>query len=511
MKPQTFVYGLSPFLIGTVAVVSIQTQAAVALSIPEINQVAKSITVQIDGPEHGSGVIVKRNGNTYTVLTAAHVVKALGRYTVIASDGNKASIDSSTIKPFAGIDLAILQFKSNQNYPVAEMGDSTQVVEGSLCYVSGFPLKTEAITESIYNFTEGKVRANTAKPLADGYALLYSNDTLPGMSGGPVLNEQGRLIGIHGRADTSNRGQASEINSNIVVKTGFNLGIPINTFLSAVAKSEPKLAFRAPNPAASPQQSTTSNFYLQAGDKFNKKDFKGALVDLDKVIAINPNDAKAYGSRGATYFQLKDYPRAIADFDKAIAINPNLAKTYFKRGFTYGVLEDYRKAIADFDKAIALDPRLAEAYYNRGKAYRNLKDDAKALLDYDKAISLNPKFAEAYMNRASIFANRKEISKALSDFNRAIAINPNIELAYALRGNLYASLKDYSRAIADYDKAILINPEFALIYKQRGLIYALSGKNQKAKEDLQISADLFQKQGNTKDYVETIRLMADIF
>jgi Flp pilus assembly protein TadD len=477
MKPQTFVYGLPPFLIGTVAVVSIQAQAAVALSIPEINQVAKSITVQIDGPEHGSGVIVKRNGNTYTVLTAAHVVNASGRYTVIASDGNKASIDSSTIKPFAGIDLAILQFKSNQNYPVAEMGDSTKVVEGSLCYVSGFPLKTEAITESIYNFTEGKIRANTAKPLADGYALLYSNDTLPGMSGGPVLDEQGRLIGIHGRADTSNRGQASEINSNIVVKTGFNLGIPINTFLSAVAKSEPKLAFRAPTPAVSPQQSITSNLYVQAGDKVKKKDFKGAIADLDKLIAINPNDAKAYESRGLAYARLEDYPRAIADFNKAITINPKLTKAYIKRGLAYSVLEDYQKALSDFNKAIALDPRSADFYYYRGKAYWKLKDSAKAFLD----------------------------------FNRAIAINPKLTGAYTMRGNLYGSSKDYSKAIADYDKSIDINPEDATVYSLRGYVYFLSGNKRQAKEDLQVSADLYQKQGDTKNYIKTIRMIADIF
>jgi tetratricopeptide (TPR) repeat protein len=505
MKLQTFAYGLPPFLVGTVAVVSIQAQAAAALSIPEINQVAKSITVQIDGPEHGSGVIVKRNGNTYTVLTAAHVVKASGRYTVIASDGNKVSIESSTIKPFAGIDLAILQFKSNQNYPVAEMGDSTKVVEGSLCYVSGFPLKTEAITESIYNFTEGKIRANTAKPLADGYALLYSNDTLPGMSGGPVLNEQGRLIGIHGRADTSNRGQASEINSNIVVKTGFNLGIPINTFLSAVAKSEPKLAFRTPTPTVSPQQSTTNNFYLQAGDKFNKKDFKGAITDLDKVIAINPNDEKAYGSRGATYAYLKDYPKAIADFNKAISINPKLLAAYYHRGFVYSILKDYPRAIVDFDKAIAINPHLADAYYNRGKAYINLNDDAKAILDYSKAISLNPKFAEVYVNRSIAFKTLKEYSKALSDLEQAISINPKLASAYTIRAGLYFELEEYSKTIIDLEKSIILNSKDANVFALLGTTYSLNGNRQKSNQNLQIAADLFLKQGDAERYKEMIR------
>ncbi len=504
MKPQTFAYGLPSFLIGTVAVVSIQAQAAVALSIPEINQVAKSITVQIDGPEHGSGVIVKRNGNTYIVLTAAHVVKASGRYTITALNGNKASVDSSTIKPFAGIDLAILQFKSNQNYPVAEMGDSTKVVEGSLCYVSGFPLKTEAITESIYNFTEGKVRANTTKPLADGYALLYSNDTLPGMSGGPVLDAQGRLIGIHGRADTSNRGQASDINSNIVVKTGFNLGIPINTFLSAVAKVEPKLAFRNPTPTASNQQSTASNFYLQAVNKFNKRDFKGAIAGLDKALAINPQLAEAYLNKGAAYGNLKDYPKAITGFDKALAINPRFAEAYHQRGQIYGILKDFPRAIPDLDKAIDLNPRLADAYYIRGQCYKGLNDKTRARLDLDQAIAIDPKLAGAYISRGVIFLESKYYSKALSDLDRAIAINPKLALAYILKGSVHYELKDFPKVIANLDEAITVDPNNALAYGMRGNIYSQIGDDRQAKKDLQASAELFQKQGDLENYKRII-------
>jgi Trypsin-like peptidase domain/TPR repeat/Tetratricopeptide repeat len=425
MKPHTFAYGLPPFLIGTVAAVSIQAQSAVALSIPEINQVAKSITVQIDGPTHGSGVIVKRDGSTYTVLTTAHVVKATGRYTVAASDGNRASVDSSTIKPFAGIDLAILQFKSDRNYPVTEMGDSTKVVEGSLCYVSGFPSKTAAITESIYNFTEGKIRANTPKPLADGYALLYSNDTLPGMSGGPVLDEQGRLIGIHGRADTSNRGQASDINSNIVVKTGFNLGIPIHTFLSAVAKVDPSFTVGKVSSSAASPKPPVDNDYRQVGNKSDKRDDKSALADLNRIIALNPRDAEAYVRRGATYVGLKNYRKAEADYDKAIEIDPEYRYAYFIRGAFYTGLEDYSRAVANFTKAIFISPLYPEVFYSRGNAFMQLKQYTRAILDYDRAISDNPDYADAYFMRGLTYWLRGDKQQGIQDVQTSAKIYRN--------------------------------------------------------------------------------------
>ncbi|WP_258001396.1 serine protease [Fischerella thermalis] len=62
--------------------------------------------------------------------------------------------------------------------------------EGTTAYVAGFPAPTFAINQPIYIFSDGKITANASKPLRDGYALVYSNNTSEGMSGGAVLNEK---------------------------------------------------------------------------------------------------------------------------------------------------------------------------------------------------------------------------------------------------------------------------------------------------------------------------------
>ena len=59
-----------------------------ALTSQQINARAKEFTVRIDGQSNGSGAIVARNGNTYTVLTNWHVVEESGQYTVQTSDGH---------------------------------------------------------------------------------------------------------------------------------------------------------------------------------------------------------------------------------------------------------------------------------------------------------------------------------------------------------------------------------------------------------------------------------------
>ena len=69
-----------PLLLGTVAMTTATTaivfhqSPAMAKDALAVAKVAKAITVRIEGSTQGSGVIVKKEGNRYTVLTAWHVV-----------------------------------------------------------------------------------------------------------------------------------------------------------------------------------------------------------------------------------------------------------------------------------------------------------------------------------------------------------------------------------------------------------------------------------------------------
>ncbi len=62
-----------------VSIVLVQPQVTnAALSSEQVGEIAQGITVLIENTdikENGSGIIVQKQGNTYTVLTAAHVVK----------------------------------------------------------------------------------------------------------------------------------------------------------------------------------------------------------------------------------------------------------------------------------------------------------------------------------------------------------------------------------------------------------------------------------------------------
>lgn len=223
---------------------------AQGVSVTEVARIAKNITVLIEGANsHGSGILLQRKGSTYVILTAYHVVEKAGQYTVKTVDGQRYAMRPNSIRRLPGVDLATLEIESNRDYTLATLGNSVEAVEGMPVFVAGFPAQEASVLGGIYQFTEGRLTANASRPIQDGYALVYSNPTLPGMSGGPVLDENGRLIGVHGSADiASTLVQEGSGSSTVFVKRGFNLGIPINTYLSLATPSRETTALPAPTP-----------------------------------------------------------------------------------------------------------------------------------------------------------------------------------------------------------------------------------------------------------------------
>jgi S1-C subfamily serine protease len=227
---------LEPISIGAVGAILVGTAAGKAraqqtLSTEAIAQIAQAITVRIEGATQGSGVLVKREENRYTVLTAWHVVSGqrpgeeLSVYTI---DGQSHKVLPKSIIKIGSVDMAELTFISSNAYQLAQAGDPRLIRAGGEIYVIGYPVATSAIPIRLPRFLKGNIIANSARALPGGYEILYSNTTLPGMSGGAVINAKGYLVGIHGQAELD---QILTDKTGIAVKTGTNQAIPISYYI----------------------------------------------------------------------------------------------------------------------------------------------------------------------------------------------------------------------------------------------------------------------------------------
>jgi tetratricopeptide (TPR) repeat protein len=497
-------------LIGIVTTIVIaQPTAVFAMSADEVAKIGKSITVLIhsENPDsgiiikqNGSGIIIKRNGNTYTVLTARHVFQdAQAKYEIVTPDDKRYLLNYSSVKKLPNIDLAVVEFTSSQTYRVAKMGNSDLATEGKTAYVAGFPQPTGAMSRSVYNFTLGSITANASKPISDdGYALVYSNNTLKGMSGGPVLNENGEVVGIHGRADTR-----PDESSTVPLKTNFNLGIPINMSLRLLASSQVDVGVKVSSaPVATGPKA--DDFYIQGGDKYEKADYQGAIQAFNQAIQLNPNYSEAYNNRGNARFQSGNNEDAIADYNQALRINPNYTDAYTNRGTIRSLLGDNQGAIADYNQALRINPNDAQAYNNRGVDRSKSEDHEGALADFNEVLRINPNDAQAYNNRGNARGYLGDNESAIADYNEALRINPNNSEVYSNRGNARFDLGDKKGAIVDFNQAVRINPNLAEAYYNRGNARSDLGEKKGAIQDFQKAAELFQQQGETDGYQNAV-------
>jgi serine protease Do len=232
-------------LTGTVAMVAV-SQPAMAKTAKEVAKTAVPTTVRIDNllspKDGGSGVIIAKTDKTYTVLTANHVVKnPNAEYQVFTSKQKSYAVKG--VKALQGSpgqpDLAVVTFESPEEQAIAPVSNSDDASIGSGIYISGFPMTGDGSAEREFEFTAGQVTSRPAsKP--EGYTMRYDAVTRRGMSGGPVFDVSGRLVGIHGQGDRESGTVKLESGGSVTnaeIKTGFNAAIPINTFMALMPES----------------------------------------------------------------------------------------------------------------------------------------------------------------------------------------------------------------------------------------------------------------------------------
>ena len=231
---------ISGAAIATVAIVSISHQQAMALPSATVNQIVKKTTVRIDGAGKGSGVIFAQDEYGYVVLTNRHVVEDLGEYEVFTADGQSYPV--SEIQELDGVDLALVYFDTDRNYSVIAQGNSDTLIEGQKLHIAGYPGSQNIASNRTYRFmSESLIGFLAPSDIEDGYELIYSGEAVPGMSGSPIINEEGQLIGVYGLTDI-----------DFTTGASYLYGIPLNTALKRAARAGieldfPKTASSQPN------------------------------------------------------------------------------------------------------------------------------------------------------------------------------------------------------------------------------------------------------------------------
>jgi tetratricopeptide (TPR) repeat protein len=433
--------------------------------VAQIDEIARQITVRIDSTKsgNGSGVIIATQDNTYYVLTAAHVVQNPDSYTLVAPDGQEYPVNTTATTLLKGADLAIVAFNSSQTYQIATLGDYDSNKAPTI-FVSGFPAaKSDSKTPSQRRLTAGanwssseaEFMVKDAYSLTNGYRLTYSNLSYRGMSGGPVLDPLGRVIGINAAAENEleidRNGEVVELN------LGYSLGVPIETFFSLLKQTKIKSQWL--KIATSPPRDLTQAELSTIVDKL--------LIIPAPSETANEIDWLNYGNTLWRAFQSQ---QAILAFDRAIQIKPDFYLAYYAKGLAYAYAGKYQEAATNFKKATKIQADFYPAWRWLGNSYYLSQQYPKALPAYDRAIALQPEDFVLQIEKGDVLMELQRFQEALAAYNKAVEMKPH-SWCYHNRGIAYAKLQQPQLAIADFNKTLELQPDDSKAYYNLGITY----------------------------------------
>lgn len=158
-----------------------------------VNPSVVMVAVAIDEEKAsiGTGVILTEDGY---VVTNAHVI-AGGLSAWVALDTGEV-LDAELVGFDSNEDLALLKLVDGQGLPAARLGDSDACVVGDQVYAIGNPLGVELRG----TLTNGLISAIDRQVTMEGRVMTMLQTTAAlnnGNSGGPLINDQGQVIGIN--------------------------------------------------------------------------------------------------------------------------------------------------------------------------------------------------------------------------------------------------------------------------------------------------------------------------
>ena len=154
----------------------------------------KEFTRSVPMKGRGSGFIVSKEGQ---ILTNNHVVDGVDKITVSLQleNGSKKTYPAKIVGSDPTYDLAVIKIEPDESLPVLELGDSDALEVGEFVVAIGNPYGFEqSVTAGVIS---AKNRSIHAQDVNFDDFLQTDAAINPGNSGGPLLNMDGKVVGIN--------------------------------------------------------------------------------------------------------------------------------------------------------------------------------------------------------------------------------------------------------------------------------------------------------------------------
>ncbi|MGH9917588.1 MAG: S1C family serine protease, partial [Nitrososphaerales archaeon] len=187
--------------------------------------------VTTDGEDEGTGIVLNEKG---LILTNDHVIADATSITVEATGSTRTVRAAKVVGEEANEDLALISVNPSglELKPLTFMSSSSLEV-GEGVYAIGNPYGLEeTLTRGIISALDREIEAPDGSKISD--AIQTDAALNPGNSGGPLINDEGKVIGVNSQIATDQ----STSDDSQPGSTGVGFAISSNTVVDAAKKIE---------------------------------------------------------------------------------------------------------------------------------------------------------------------------------------------------------------------------------------------------------------------------------
>jgi tetratricopeptide (TPR) repeat protein len=248
----------------------------------------------------------------------------------------------------------------------------------------------------------------------------------------------------------------------------------------------------AQDPAAGSKQAAEA--YRAGVDELSRNDLQEALKNFQQVVRLTPGAEPGHLMEGFVLARLGRTREAIVELEKALALNPNDTDARTNLALAYEQTGAPAKAIPHFSKldetarsqGHSLPPAVMVAY---ARSLAATKQWNAATTKMQAAIASDPENAELHDEFGTLYVQHRDWTGAQKEFAEATRLKPTFALAHLHLGIALREL-DQAAGLAELQEAYRLAPQNALIATEFAKALALGGKDHEAIPILQQALEL---------------------
>lgn len=209
---------------------------------------------------------------------------------------------------------------------------------------------------------------------------------------------------------------------------------------------------------------------------------------LDEYVKTFPEDPEGYHLRSERLFSGGRSEEGVAELQRLLALDPNQAWAYNSLGYYHAALEQYDKAEEQFLKYRFLAPDQANPYDSLGELYAFIGRYDEAEKQLRSALEKKRDFYPGHGHLGTVYVGRGEYLKAAESFRRVVELadapfqkfefSTYVVACLALAGQAEPALEELTKGISNVRAAGVLDPARVAIELAQGraLVFMLTSR-----------------------------------